>query len=228
MKKMTTKQSTIQVSVLFMILSSLFTVCLIASNLFAMKQFHVGIVSFTGALLVFPISYIINDVVSEVWGMRRAKVLIWSAFGFDLLFVLLGALVDILPGESGSMEGSFHEVFGLAPRIAAASLLAFLVGSFINAHVMVSMHRRDAGKRFPLRAILSTLAGEACDSVIFFPIALGGIVPWSVMPMFVLWQVVLKTSYEIIILPVTIRVVRWVRRQEGENPNNQLINHSNY
>ena len=215
-----------KVSVLFTILSTLFTVCLIASNLFAMKQFHVGVVSFTGALIVFPISYIINDVVSEVWGMRRAKVLIWSAFCIDLLVVLLGALVDILPGVSGSMEGSFHEVFGLAPRIAAASLLAFLVGSFMNAHVMVRMHRRDGGRRFALRAILSTLAGEACDSVIFFPVALGGIVPWSVMPMFVLWQILLKTAYEVLILPVTIRVVRWVRCQEGEDPNN--VNHSNY
>lgn len=220
------RQSKAQVSSLFMIMATLFTVCLIASNLFAMKQFHVGIVSFTGALLVFPISYIINDVVSEVWGMRRAKVLIWSAFCFDLLFVLLGALVDILPGETGSMQGSFHEVFGLAPRIAVASLLAFLVGSFMNAHVMVKMHQRDGGRRFALRAILSTLAGEACDSVIFFPVALGGIVPWQVMPLFVLWQVVLKTSYEIIILPVTIRVVRWVRRMEGENPNGK--HHSNY
>ena len=228
MKKSYSRQVNTQVSVLFVFFSTLFTVCLIASNLFAMKQFHVGIVSFTGALLVFPISYIINDVVSEVWGMRRAKVLIWSAFFYDLLFVLLGALVDILPGETGSMEGSFHEVFGLAPRIAVASLLAFLVGSFMNAHVMVKMHRRDGSRRFALRAILSTLAGEACDSVIFFPVALGGIVPWKVMPLFVLWQVVLKTCYEIIILPVTIRVVRWVRRREGENPNDSNINHSNY
>ena len=94
MKKSYSRQVNTQVSVLFVFFSTLFTVCLIASNLFAMKQFHVGIVSFTGALLVFPISYIINDVVSEVWGMRRAKVLIWSAFFYDLLFVLLGALVD--------------------------------------------------------------------------------------------------------------------------------------
>ena len=228
MKKSLLKFSNAHFSVLFVLFVTLFTVCLIASNLFAMKQFHVGIVSFTGALLVFPVSYIINDVVSEVWGMRRAKLLIWSAFCFDLLFVLLAALVDILPGDGGAMEGAFHEVFGLAPRIAVASLLAFLVGSFMNAHVMVKMHRRDGGKRFVLRAILSSLAGEACDSVIFFPVALGGIVPWSVMPLFVLWQVVLKTSYEVVILPITIRVVRWVRRQEGESDSDSNIQHSNY
>ena len=203
------------VSVLFMLLLTLFTICLTAANLFAEKQFHVGIVSFTGALIVFPLSYIINDVVSEVWGMQRAKLLIWSAFGFNLLFVLLGALVDVLPGAGGPLDEAFHHIFGLAPRIVAASLLAFLVGSFINAHVMVWMHRHDGSRRFVLRAIASSLAGEACDSLIFFPVALGGIVPWKVMPMFVLWQVLLKTAYEIIILPVTIRVVRWVRRREG-------------
>lgn len=215
-----------KVSVLFVLLTTLFTVCLIAANLFAEKQFHVGVVSFTGALIVFPLSYIINDVVSEVWGMRRAKLLIWSAFSFDLLFVLLGALVDILPGAGGKMEESFHVIFGLAPRIVVASLLAFLIGSFINANVMVRMHRRDKGRRFVLRAVLSSLAGEACDSIIFFPVALGGIVPWSVMPMFVIWQVILKTSYEIIILPVTIRVVRWVRHQEGIDPD--VADHTNY
>lgn len=209
------KQKTEGVSVLFMLLLTLFTICLTAANIFAEKQFHVGVVSFTGALIVFPLSYIINDVVSEVWGMSRAKLLIWSAFCFDLLFVLLGALVDVLPGAGGPIDEAFHTIFGLAPRIVVASLLAFLIGSFINAHVMVRMHRHDGNRRFVLRAILSSLAGEACDSLIFFPIALGGIVPWKVMPMFVLWQVILKTLYEIIILPVTIRVVRWVRRREG-------------
>lgn len=208
------KRTNDTVSVLFLLFATLFTVCLIAANLFAEKQFHVGVVSFTGALLVFPVSYIINDVVSEVWGMRRARLLIWSAFGFNLLFVLLGALVDVLPGSGSAMDGAFHLVFGLAPRIVAASLLAFLAGSFVNAHVMVRMHARAGERRFVLRAVLSTLAGEACDSVIFFPVALGGIVPWSQMPLFVLWQVLLKTAYETIILPVTIRVVHWVKKQE--------------
>ncbi|MBP5536370.1 MAG: queuosine precursor transporter [Bacteroidales bacterium] len=200
-----------QTSVLFTLLSTLFTVCLIAANLFAEKQFHVGIVSFTGALLVFPLSYIVNDVVSEVLGMQRAKYLIWNAFFFNLVFVLLGALVDLLPGSGGTVDASFHVVFGLAPRIASASLLAFLVGSFVNAYVMVRMHRRDKERRFVLRAVVSSLAGEACDSLIFFPMALGGIVPWKVMPLFVLWQVLLKTTYEILILPITTRVVRRVK-----------------
>ena len=185
-----------------------------AANLFALKQFSVGSAHFTGALLVFPLSYIINDVVSEVWGFRRARMLIWMAFGMNFLFVLLGALVDVLPGEGVNVD-AFHSIFGLAPRVAVASFLAFLVGSFVNAMVMSKMKVRTQGSRFALRAVVSTLAGEACDSVIFFPIALAGLVPWSMMPQFVLWQVGLKTLYELLILPVTVRVVRLVKRHEG-------------
>jgi uncharacterized integral membrane protein (TIGR00697 family) len=185
-----------------------------AANLFALKQFSVGPAHFTGALLVFPLSYIINDVVSEVWGFRRARMLIWMAFGMNFLFVLLGALVDVLPGEGVNVD-AFHSIFGLAPRVAVASFLAFLVGSFVNAMVMSKMKVRTQGSRFALRAVVSTLAGESCDSVIFFPIALAGLVPWSMMPQFVLWQVGLKTLYELLILPVTVRVVRLVKRHEG-------------
>lgn len=185
-----------------------------AANLFALKQFSVGPAHFTGALLVFPLSYIINDVVSEVWGFRRARMLIWMAFGMNFLFVLLGALVDVLPGEGVNVD-AFHSIFGLAPRVAVASFLAFLVGSFVNAMVMSKMKVRTQGSRFALRAVVSTLAGESCDSVIFFPIALAGLVPWSMMPQFVLWQVGLKTLYELLILPVTVRVVRLVKRYEG-------------
>ncbi len=208
------KNKTQEVSVLFCILATLFTTCLMAANLFALKQFTVGPAHFTGALLVFPISYIINDVVAEVWGFRRARLLIWMAFGMNFLFVLLGALVDLLPGEGANVE-AFHSIFGLAPRVAVASFLAFLVGSFVNAMVMSKMKVRTQGSRFALRAVVSTLAGEACDSIIFFPIALAGLVPWGMMPTFVLWQVGLKTLYELIILPVTVRVVRIVKRYEG-------------
>lgn len=208
-----------QVSVLFMIFSTLFTVCLIGSNLFAVKPFNVGMVSFTGAIFVFPISYIINDVVSEVWGFRRARTLIWMAFAMNFIFVLLGFLVDLAPGAAwwdANASAGFHAVFGLAPRVAVASLLAFLVGSFVNASVMSRMKVRQQGRHFTVRAVVSSLLGELSDSVIFFPIALAGaVIPWNQMPIFVLWQVGLKTVYEIVILPVTIRVVRWVKKREN-------------
>ena len=208
------KNKTQEVSKLFYVFTTLFTTCLLAANLFALKQFSVGPAHFTGALLVFPISYIINDVVAEVWGFRRARKLIWMAFAMNFLFVMLGALVDVLPGDGGNNE-AFHAIFGFAPRVALASFLAFLVGSFVNAMVISKMKVKSKGKHFTVRAIVSTLAGEACDSIIFFPIALAGIVPLEMMPSFVLWQVGLKTLYELIILPITVRVVRWVKHREG-------------
>ena len=212
-------QKTQQISVLFTILSTLFIVCLIGANIFATKQISIGNINFTGALIVFPLSYIINDVVSEVWGFKRARMLIWMAFGMNFLFVLLGTLVDLIPGadwwQATDAGRGFHSIFGLAPRIALASFLAFLVGSFVNAAVVSKMKVTSQGKRFTLRAIVSTLAGEFCDSIIFFPIALAGIVPINQMASFVLWQVSLKTLYELIILPVTIQVVRAVKRHEG-------------
>ena len=208
------KDKTQEVSKLFYIFTTLFTTCLLAANLFALKQFSVGPAHFTGALLVFPISYIINDVVAEVWGFRRARKLIWMAFAMNFLFVMLGALVDVLPGSSGNDE-AFHAIFGFAPRVALASFLAFLVGSFVNAAILSRMKVWCKGRWFPLRAVLSTLGGELCDSLIFFPIALAGLVPWQAMPSFVLWQVALKTLYEIVILPVTVRVVKAIKLREN-------------
>mgnify|MGYP002851813855 CR=1 FL=1 len=209
-----------QVSVLFMIFFTLFSICLIGSNLFAVKPFEVGKVSFMGAIVLFPMSYIVNDVVVEVWGFRRARMMILWAFAFNFFIVVIGGLVDVLPGaswwEGTSESAGFHAVFGLAPRVAIASFLAFLVGSFVNAAVMSRIKVRQHGRHFIVRAVASSLLGEFCDSMIFFPIALAGVViPWSEMPRFVLWQVGLKTGYEVIIMPLTIQVVKSVKKCEG-------------
>ncbi len=218
-----------QVSVLFMLFSTLFCVCLITANVLETKQISLGLfnVSITGGLIVFPISYIINDCVCEVWGYGKARLLIWLGFAMNFLFVALGALCDILPAAPywHNQEG-FHAVFGLAPRIALASFLAFLVGSFVNAYVMSRMKISSGGKNFSARAILSTVYGEAADSVIFFPLALGGVVPLQELPVLIVSQVVLKTVYEIIVLPVTIRVVKATKRLEGEDVYDNGVNYS--
>lgn len=194
------------------------TVCLIAANIFETKQIAFFGHSQTGGVIVFPISYIMNDVVCEVWGFKKARLLIWMSFFFNFFFVGVGALCDILPGaDYWDNEAGFHAIFGLAPRIAASSFLAFLVGSFVNAYVMSRMKRHDGDRHFSWRAILSTIFGETADSIIFFPLALGGIVPWEELPWLMLYQVILKTVYEILVLPLTIRIVAWVKRVEQTN-----------
>ena len=216
-----------QVSVLFMLFSILFCVFLIAANVLETKQLSFGPISITGGLIVFPISYIINDCVCEVWGYGKARLLIWLGFAMNFLFVAFGALCDALPAAPyWDNEEGFHAIFGLAPRIAAASFLAFLVGSFVNAYVMSRMKLKSGGKNFSARAIMSTVYGEAADSVIFFPLALGGVVPTDVLPVLIISQVVLKTLYEILVLPVTIRVVRATKRHENEDTFDNGVSYS--
>lgn len=221
------KKEKTQVSVLFMLFSILFCVCLIAANILETKQISVFGISLTGGLIVFPVSYIINDCVCEVWGFRKARLLIWTGFAMNFFFVLLGAICDAIPGAPyWHNEEGFHAIFGLAPRVAAASFVAFIVGSFANAYVMSKMKIHDGGRHFSWRAILSTVAGESCDSVIFFPLALGGVVPWQALPALMIWQVVLKTVYEVIALPVTIRVVKAMKAHEGEDVYDNGVNYS--
>ena len=216
-----------KVSVLFMLFSILFCVCLIAANVLETKQIAFGSISLTGGLIVFPVSYIINDCVCEVWGYKKTRMLIWTGFAMNFFFVMLGAICDMIPGAPyWTNDEGFHAVFGLAPRIAFASFLAFICGSFVNAYVMSKMKLSSGGKNFSLRAVVSTIFGESVDSVIFFPLALWGVVPTEELPWLMLWQVFLKTAYEVVVLPLTIRLVRYVKRHEQVDTYDNDVNYS--
>ena len=216
-----------QVSVLFMLFSILFCVCLIAANVLETKQIAFGSISLTGGLIVFPVSYIINDCVCEVWGYKKARMLIWIGFAMNFFFVTLGAICDVIPGAPyWTNNDGFHQIFGLAPRIAFASFLAFICGSFVNAYIMSKMKLSSGGKNFSLRAVVSTIFGESVDSIIFFPLALWGVVPTEELPWLMLWQVILKTAYEIVALPLTIRLVRYVKQHEKVDTYDNDVNYS--
>lgn len=191
-------------------------VCLISSNLFATKVFHLGWnINLPGAVIIFPISYILNDCIAEVWGYRRARFVIWIAFAANFFVVLCGQLVVWLPAASFWEGGEhFNYMFNMAPRVAAASMLAFLAGSTLNALVMSKMKVASEGRWFWLRAIVSSLAGELLDSLIFMPLAFIG-TPFKVLLGMMIAQVSFKVIYEIIILPVTSWVVRRVKKAEG-------------
>lgn len=206
------------VTVPFMLLGILFNVCLIAANLLETKVIQIGNITATAGLIVFPISYIINDCIAEVWGFKKARLIIWSGFAMNFLVVAFGQLAVSLPAAPfWNGEEGFNFVFGLAPRIAAASLVAFLAGSFLNAYVMSRMKVASNGKNFSARAILSTVAGESTDSLIFFPIAFIGLIPAKELLILIGTQAVLKTVYEIIILPVTIQVVKYIKKVDGND-----------
>ena len=221
------QQDNQKVSVLFMLFGTLFCVCLITANVLETKQLSFGPVNLTAGIIVFPVSYIINDVVCEVWGYQRTRMLIWMGFAMNFLFVVFGAIADWIPGaDYWDGDEGFHIIFGLAPRIALASFVAFLAGSFVNAYVMSRMKLTSEGSHFSKRAILSTVFGEGVDSVIFFPLALGGVIPLEEMPSLMLSQVTLKTLYEIMVLPVTIRVVAFTKRHDHEDVFDRDINYN--
>ena len=215
------------VSVPFMLLGIVFCVCLIAANLLETKIIQIGSLTITAGFLIFPVSYIINDCIVEVWGFRKARLIIWTGFAMNFLMLALFQVAVALPAAPfWEGEAAFRFVFGLAPRIAAASLLAFLVGSFLNAYIMSRMKIASGGRNFSARAVLSTGFGESADSLIFFPIAFGGLMPAEELVKLMVIQVVAKTLYEIVVLPVTIRVVAALKQLEQTDAYDEHISYS--
>ncbi|MDR2474978.1 MAG: queuosine precursor transporter, partial [Bacteroidales bacterium] len=169
----------------------------------------------TAALLVFPVAYILNDCIAEVWGFQKAQFIIWCGFAMNFLAALFYQISVLLPpAPFWEHQDAYSTILSQKPRIAAASLLAFLAGSFLNAFVMSRMKVLSAGKHFSLRAIVSTLAGETIDSLLFFTVAFAGILPLKSMLLMVVTQTLLKSGYEALILPVTVRAVRYIKQVE--------------
>lgn len=199
-----------------MLLAIVFVVCLVAANLLETKVLDFfGITTITAGMLVFPISYIINDCIAEVWGFKRITLIIWVAFAMNFFVVAVGLLAVHLPAAPyWEGEEHFNFVFSFAPRIVIASLIAFLCGSFTNAYVLSKMKVLQKGKNFSLRAMASTVAGETVDSLIFFPIAFGSIIKGMDLVFLMLTQIVMKSLYEFLILPITSRLVKKLKQVE--------------
>ena len=203
------------VSAVFTQLCMLFVVVLIASNIFETKQIDLGPFSITGGLLIFPICYIISDVVCEIWGYRHSMYLIIASFILNFLFIGTAALVDALPSaDSWANQEGFHAIFGFSARITLASCAAFLAGGYLNVLVLSRMKERSKGEKLGLRLIVSSIAGEAADSLIFFPLALIGVLPFKTIVDMMLMQFILKNLYEVILLPVTIRIINRLKARE--------------
>jgi hypothetical protein len=185
------------------------------SNLIEIKTVQVGAVTITAGMILFPISYIINDCLVEVYGFSKARMVIWLGFFMNMLVTLILQVAIMLPGaDSWQSQEAMETIYGNVPRILVGSFLAFICGSMVNAWVMARMKLSSGGRNFSLRAIVSTLWGEGVDSVIFFPIAFAGILPWKEIGALIIAQTLLKTIYEIIVLPLTIAVVHRLKRIE--------------
>ena len=200
----------------FLILTVVFILCLIVANLIEIKTLKsVSWLTLTAGVVVFPISYIVNDCIVEVYGFARARLAIWLGFFSALFVTLMLQLAIALPGgEFWNGQEAMEMIFGSVPRIMGASFAAFLCGSMFNAYVMEKLRLRHGKERFSFRAIVSSLWGEGVDSTIFFPIAFGGVLPWSTILSLIVTQTLIKTAYEIVVLPLTIRVVRLIQKYD--------------
>ena len=210
-----------QFSTRFLVMATTLIVCLITSNFFVPRLWQVaGLpVQLSGAVLLFPVSYILNDCLTEVYGYRKARFVIWLAFLLSAFVAVMAQLVCWLPAplQDGSkpVAESFNSLFGLVPRTTVASLVAFFVGSTVNAWVMSRMKVSSHGRLFGVRAILSSIAGELADSLIFFPVVFWGVLSGAAALQLALTQVCAKVLYEIVVLPLTAWAVRSLKRAEG-------------
>lgn len=208
-------------SFVFVWLAVTFCVCLVTSNLFVPRLWQIGRLNLqlSGAVVIFPISYIINDLLTEVYGYRKAMKVIWMGFILSAFVALAAQLVCWLPEpiypESKTVADSFNGLFGLVPRTTVSSLLAFILGSQMNSFVMSKMKVTTKGRGFGWRAILSTIVGELCDSVVFYPLAFIGVMPARAIFSIILTQVTVKTVYEIIVLPLTGTIAKRLKKAEG-------------
>lgn len=199
---------------LFIYLSMTFVVCLLLSNILAAKMLAIGKFSITAGTLVFPISYIINDVLSEVYGYKKTKNIVLAGFILQLFMIIVFAVALYLPAPAWfENSDEFALILGSTPRIAVAGLISYLFGSLVNAKVLVKM-RDKSEKYFGIRAVLSTLFGETVDSMIFVPAAFFGTMPNKEILTMILSLITLKTLYETIFLPITYQVIKRVKKYE--------------
>lgn len=207
-----------KISVLQFLLTLFFVLCLIVSNIISAKQMQLPFdIVLPAAVIIFPITYILSDVFSEVYGYKWSRLTCYLGFAANLFAVTIFSLTIVTPApDYWTNQSAFEVVLGNTPRMLIASLLGFVVGDFVNDRVFKTFkdkHPNDH-KGFSFRAILSSFCGELCDSLIFLPIAFLGQMPIETLATMMVCQVLVKTGYEVLILPVTHLIVKAVSKYE--------------
>ena len=178
----------------------------------------IGLWPFGAGVLFFPVSYVIGDVLTEVYGYAHARRCIWAGFVALLFMVVMSVVVVALPPDAGwTGQAAYEAVFGQTPRIVFASVIAFWAGEFVNSYVLARMKIWTQGKKLWTRTIGSTVFGQAIDSALFYPLAFLGAAGWTGQQVatVALTQWVIKVTWEALLTPVTYGVVGWLKRREG-------------
>jgi queuosine precursor transporter len=206
-------------------LTTAFVVILLVSNLIAQKicligpfsagRWSIGPFAVSGAVLLFPITYIFGDVFTEVYGYAASRRAIWLGFFGTALLYLIGAVVIALPSAPGwQNQQAFATVFGFIPRILTASLIAFWAGEFANSYTMARLKLFTNGRKLWTRTIGSTVVGQAVDTVLVITLTFGGIYPVRILLNIIATGYALKVGYEVIATPLTYLVINWLKRAE--------------
>lgn len=203
-----------KISYRLVIIIAIFITCLITANTIAVKVISFGSFILPAAIFVFPLSYIFGDILTEVYGYRVARRVIWLGFGCNLLFVFFVWIGQILPAAS-FWEGqeAYTNILGYTPRLLAASFGGYLVGEFVNSFILARMKILTKGRWLWSRTIGSTVAGEGLDTAIFITLAYIGTPTFAPILIFNHW--VSKVGIEVVFTPVTYSVVNWLKRKEG-------------
>src|SRR6185295_8512970 len=198
---------------------ALFVTILLCSNVIgAAKVCTVWGFTFGAGVLFFPISYIFNDVLTEVYGYARARKVVWAGFGAIIFASFMSYVVVSLPPAAGwNDQGAYNTVFGQTPRIVFASLAAFFVGEFANSYVLAKMKVKTSGRHLWARTIGSTIVGEAVDSLVFYPLAFLYVWDTSLVIQVMIGNYIVKVLWEDLVTPVTYKVVGFLKRAEQED-----------
>ncbi len=200
----------------FVIVTAFFVTALIAANVMSVKLVDFFGLEIDAGTLIFPLTYIFGDILTEVYGYSRARQVIWLGFFCNLLFVLAMYAAQVAPASTNfDAQPAFERILGYTPRLLLASFSAYLVGEFVNSYILARLKMATHGRFLWLRTISSTLAGQAVDSIIFVTIAFAGEVSWAVVWVIARNNWVLKTAYEVLATPLTYLIVNRLKSDEG-------------
>lgn len=200
----------------FIVVVTIFVTCLITANVIAVKLINVFGLIVPAAVIIFPLSYIFGDVLTEVYGYAASRRVIWLGFMCNLLAVIAIAIGGALPAASfWQDQNAYNAILGFAPRLLLASFIAYLIGSFANSFVLSKMKIATRGRWLWTRTIGSTLVGEGLDSLVFMTVAFAGVIPFDGLANAVITQWLFKVAYEIIATPLTYGIVAWLKHKEG-------------
>ncbi|MFZ5812163.1 MAG: queuosine precursor transporter [Thermodesulfobacteriota bacterium] len=199
-------------------ITALFVSVLLISNVASSKILDLGPFTFDGGTILFPLSYIFGDILTEVYGYSRSRRVIWMGFAASLLmstvFMVVGALP---PAADWPHQEAYNAILGLTPRIVLASLTAYFCGEFVNSFVLAKMKIATGGRFLWTRTIGSTLVGQLVDTVIFVAVAFAGIMPLGLLSTVIVSNFIFKTLVEIVFTPATYAVVGFLKRSEDED-----------